>query len=74
MRNGSLAMKLFVMTLVLLLLSIGFCGTGTGFEVGGTPAQQARTHAGMVCLILCGLSLLATIVAAVIESTNKGNR
>jgi type IV secretory pathway TrbL component len=74
MRSWSVAAKLLVVTLVLLMLSIGFRGTGRGFEGGGTPAQQARTQAGMVCLILCGLSFFATIVAAVIDLTNKGDR
>jgi O-antigen ligase len=65
MRNWSLAAKLFAITGVLLLLSLGLCGTGS--LMGGTPAQQARNQAGMVCLGLTACFLFGAIVVAIFQ-------
>jgi hypothetical protein len=68
MRKRLLAAKLFTLAVALLILSFGLCATGEGFAGVGTPAQQMRTRAGLLCLIACGVVGFAAIVVAIIES------
>ena len=68
-RDWSLGARLVTLGAVGLLLTIGLCSFGSGFEGGGTPLQNFLANAGLitfiVSIIFIGVGILVAIVSLI---------